>query len=470
MGQEEVIRVLKKSGKWLISTEIAKLAGYSLTSIQSNLKRLIKWGHVKKEKASEVISDPKRLEKRSYPGYAYKIKEFKTLDDFKFKGKKVLIRIDVNSPVVNNKIVLNDRFKEHAKTVRELISEGAKVAILAHQGRPGESDFRELKEHAVLLSKEIGKEVRYVDDLFGKGMEEAVRAMKNGDVIMLKNVRDYKEENKDVKGEEHAKNEFVTKLSKAFDIYVNDAFSMCYRSHASVVGFAKVMPSCAGRVLEREYKSLERIKEGIKKPVIYILGGVKIEEVEDLMRAGLQNKKVDVILTGGLLGPLCLIADGKDLGEESEFLKEKGIIASSNLSTMVKESKEIKMPIDFVMESGEEVSIENFPVSQKVMDIGSKTIKLYLNEIKGAGTILVKGPMGVYEEERFRKGTNDVFEAVANSKAFKVLGGGDSRTALNLIKISKEKFDYVSLSGGALVEFMAGRDLPGLDVLKVEAK
>jgi len=382
--------------------------------------------------------------------------KFLTMSDFDFNGKKVLLRVDLNSPVINGKIRLNDRIAEHAKTIKELVNKKAKVAILAHQGRPGKEDFLDLRQHAKMLTKLTGKKIRYVDDLYGNEAINKIKNMKSGEAVLLKNVRSSKLEMLALSPKRHSASDFVKTLTPLFDFFIQDAFSVCHRSHASVVGFAYAMPSIAGRVLEKELKSLEKIKKIGK--ATYILGGAKPEEDLALLKHASKNK----ILTAGTFCLFCLSAANCNLGKENEIL-DKNIVKS--LKMFMKKSN-LFMPIDFVDEDGKEVELSDLPTDKLIFDIGRKTIDRYKKIIKSSKAIFLKGPVGKYEEKKFQFGTKEIFKAVADSKAFSVVGGGNTVDAINRFRIPKNRFSHVSLGGGALISYVIGKKLPGLEVLK----
>ncbi|MEM7816349.1 MAG: phosphoglycerate kinase [Candidatus Aenigmatarchaeota archaeon] len=386
---------------------------------------------------------------------------FKTLDSVDLKNKAILLRVDINSPIKNGKVVMNDRIKEHVKTIKELLKKKAKVTILAHQGRKGDDDYMEsLEQHAKLLSKTLGKKITYVDDIYGA--IERIKSLKPGEAILLKNVRALDEETLKLTPEEHAKSKLVTTLSPLFDYFVQDAFSVCHRSQASVVGFAKVIPTIIGRVLEKELISLskiERLKEGT-----FILGGAKIEECVILLKYIEKNKIDTKVLSAGVFSLACAIAKGYDVGNENRV--------DENIVKEIKEimkSVDISLPKDFAIEDEKgkrkEIKFEELPTDEKILDIGKETMKEYCEIIRKSKFIFLKGPVGKYEDKRFRLGTKIILNAVANSKAYSIIGGGNTLDAINLLKIPKSKFSHISLGGGALLEYIAGEKLPGLEVI-----
>ena len=370
----------------------------------------------------------------------------KTIDDFDFKGKSVLLRVDLNSDYVKGKIILNKRIKEHSNTIKELKRKKAKVVILAHQGRPGKKNFVNLKQNYKLLNKFV--KVKYVDDIIGKKAINSIKNLKEGEALLLGNIRVLKDE---FKG--NANNKFVKTLGKYFDIYVNDAFSVSHRKHTSVVGFPKVLPSCMGRVMEKELNAIKNIKI---KNALYILAGAKPEE--DMLL--LKNNKV---LSCGLFGQICLIAKGHNLGAQNKFLKDKLKVVPK----LKKKLKKVITPVDFAVKVNgkrKDLKLEEFPSEYEIYDIGPETIKKYTREIKKAKAIFMKGVAGFCAEKQFSKGTKAILKEIEKNKGHSLIGGGQLSNAAAKLKI--KKIDYISLSGGALLEYVAGIKLPGLEALK----
>jgi len=403
--------------------------------------------------------------------------KFLTIDDYEFEGKTVLVRVDFNSPVdPETKKVLDDtRIRAHGETtIRELSEKGAKVVILSHQGRPREPDFISLKQHAEILGGIIGKPVKYVDDLYGEKAQKAIKELKKGEILVLKNVRTFAGEQKKGTPEEHAKTEVVQNLAPFADIFVNDAFSAAHRAHVSVVGFTAVLPSVAGRIMERELKALSRVLESPEKPCVFVLGGAKADDSLRISRYVLKNDIADFVLTGGVTGHLFLAAKGFDLGKPNMGLLEKqGVL---NLVSGIKELMgsypgKVKVPADLAIEidgKRKEISVEELPTEHPIFDLGTETIKEYTRTISNAKSIVVSGPVGVYEREEFMKGTKGILEAVANSGAFSLLGGGHTVAAVGELGLA-DKMGYISTAGGALIEFLMGEKLPGVVALEEAA-
>jgi len=400
-----------------------------------------------------------------------------TMDDLNFKDKVALVRVDFNSPIdPDKKNILEDtRIRVHGETtIKELSQKGARVVILAHQGRPGEPDFIPLKQHAKALSRILGKSVKYVNDLFGEKAQDAIKALKSGEILVLENVRTFPNERKKGSPEDHAKSEFVKKLAPFVDVFVSDAFAAAHRAHVSIVGFTAVLPSVAGRIMERELKALSKAVEKPEKPCIYILGGAKADDALKISQYVLNNDIADHVLTGGVVGHLFLAAKGVDLGKPNmEFLEknELTIFISGIKELMEKYPERIQVPVDLAVEvdkKRKKIPVEELPTNHPIFDIGVETVKKYIGIIKDAKSIVISGPMGVFENPEFMAGTKGVLEALAASKAFSLVGGGHTVAAVEQLGL-REKMSYVSTAGGALIEFLMGEELPGVAALKAAA-
>ncbi|MFZ1970588.1 MAG: phosphoglycerate kinase [Candidatus Nanoarchaeia archaeon] len=370
------------------------------------------------------------------------------------RDKVVLVREDINSDVINGKVVMSERIKQSADTILLLKNKKAKVVVIGHQGRPGEKDFTSLEQHAKLLNKFVN--IKFVPDIIGKKAERAIKELKPGDAILLDNIRKLKDET------DFTKKEFVSKLSSWCNIYINDAFSVSHREQASIVSFPKCMKSFAGPLLEKETKALKKIN---LKNCLYILAGAKPGDNILLLK---KNK----VLAAGLFGQMCLVSKGKDLGAQNLYLKK-------NISDYDKSIKELRIklksmkslvetPLDFAVKVNgkrKEILLEDFPSKYEIYDIGENTQNSFIEEIKKAKSIYMKGPVGYYSDNKFFKGTLAILKAISNSDAFSILGGGQLSDAVEKSKIPKNKFGYLSLSGGALLQYLAGKKLPGLEAL-----
>lgn len=399
-----------------------------------------------------------------------KLEEMKTLDDVNLKGKKVLIRVDLNASIIDGKVQKGPRFRRHSATIKELIRKGAKVVVLAHQKRRDNPEYREsLEEHAQILSEFIGKKVHYIHDLFGREAIEAIKNMKSREIILLKNTRSYREETEKKTPRQHSKSEFVRKIAPLCDIFVQDALSVCHRNHASVVGFPEVMPCYVGRVLEKELASIEKANKKLERPLTLILGGAKIGDYFSLIKRYIDEDKVDYILTTGVLCLVAMAVKGVNMGKQNKILKEQGLL--KNAKEIEKYLYKFSFPKDFAVEfkgKRQEIYVEDLPTNYQLLDIGQETIKKYKEIINKSKTIFVKGSAGNYEREGFDLGTKSILREVGKSKAFSIAGGGETTTAVERYKISG--MSHISLSGGALLKALSGESLPGVEILKKEKK
>jgi phosphoglycerate kinase len=403
--------------------------------------------------------------------------KYLTLDDVKVKDKVVLLRVDFNSPVdpESKKIIDDARIRAHGETtIKELAEKGAKVVILAHQGRKGDPDFIPLKQHAEILSKVLGKPVKYVDDVFGEKAKDAIKNLKSGEILVLENVRTYTAETKEGTPEEHAKTELVKNLAPLANLFVNDAFAAAHRAHVSIIGFTAVLPSAAGRIMERELKSLSKVLESPEKPCVFILGGAKADDSLEISKYVLNKRIADFVLTGGVVGHVFLAAKGFDLGKpNTDFLEKKKLmgLVPGIKELIQKYPDKIKTPKDLAIEVNgkrKEISVDELPADYPIFDIGTKTAENYAKIISNAKSIVVSGPMGVFENSEFIFGTKRIFEEIANSKAFSLAGGGHTIAALQKLELA-DKISYVSTAGGALIEFLMGKKLPGVVALEKAA-
>jgi phosphoglycerate kinase len=400
--------------------------------------------------------------------------KFKTLDDFDVKNKTVLVRVDFNSEIdpATKKVTSDVRIKAHAEaTLKELAERGAKTVVLAHQGRKGDPDYSPLKEHAALLQKILKCPVKYVEDVFGDKAKAAIKALQGGEILVLENVRSWEKETKSMTPQEASKTELVQNLAPLADLFVNDAFAAAHRGHVSMVGFTAVLPSAAGRIMERELKSLGKALEKPEKPSVYVMGGAKADDSLEISKYVLANGLADFVLTGGVTGQLFLAAQGVDLGKGNmAYLAKKeltGLIPG--IKTLEEQfGDKVVTPVDFALEvngTRSEIPVSKLPTEHSIMDIGAKTAANYAKIIANAKSIVVSGPMGVYESKAFNYGTKTVFEAIADSKAFSLAGGGNTIAAIQEYGLSK-KIGYISTAGGALIEFLMGKKLPGVVALE----
>ncbi len=387
-----------------------------------------------------------------------------TLRDFDLKGKKVLLRVDFNVPLNSNLQITNDkRIRETLPTINYLVEHGAKIIIVSHLGRPEgkvKPEFS-LKPVAERLRELLKRPVILTDDVAGPETFKYVRAMKDGDIVMMENVRFDP-------GEEENDTEFAKKLASLADIYCNDAFGTMHRAHASTTKVAEFLPSCAGLLVEKELEVLGSALENPKRPFVVIVGGAKVKD-----KIGLISRLIevaDVVMVGGAMAYTFLRAQGNNVGK-SIVEKDKLQLARLLIEKAEKQNVKFVLPVDHVVTGEFNFSAESVTVSTKKfprtgigMDIGPKTIKLFEHYISRAKTIFWNGPLGVSEFQKFAKGTNEVAEAIANSKAFTIVGGGDSAKSIEQLNL-QDKINHVSTGGGAALKLIEGVPLPGLQAI-----
>jgi phosphoglycerate kinase len=393
--------------------------------------------------------------------------KFRTLDDVDVKDKRVLLRVDLNVPMENGKVSDLTRIERVAPTITELAGKGAKVVLLAHFGRPKGRDPKEsLQPVAAMVSQVIKHPVAFADDCVGEIAEKAVAAMRNGDVLCLENTRFHPEEEKNDKG-------FIDQLARLGDIFVNDAFSAAHRAHASTEGLGHKLPTYAGRSMQAELEALDRALGHPRKPLIAIVGGAKVSTKLDL----LENlvAKVDALVIGGGMANTFLHAQGVKVGKS---LAEKDL-APTALRILGKAEKAncaIILPVDAVVAYHFEANapshaygLDAIPHDGMILDIGPQSIERVKAAMDDAATLVWNGPLGAFELSPFAKGTVAAAKHAADrtraGKLVSVAGGGDTVAALNQAGVA-EKFTYVSTAGGAFLEWMEGKPLPGVEVLR----
>lgn len=401
------------------------------------------------------------------------IRDYLTIDDISLQGKTVLCRLDLNSPMDPNGIILDDkRFRSHVKTLREL--KESKVVILSHQSRPGKSDFTTMEPHSRLLSRLMHKSIYYIDDIFGSNAVNSIKKMKPGEIILLENTRFYSEENLERTPEEHARTHMVRRLASVCDVFVNDAFSVSHRSHLSITGFTHVLPSIAGRVMEKEIDSLSRGLNCSGSPCIYVLGGTKVDDSIKVTKNVLEKGCADRVLVTGVVANVFLAAAGVKIGSSNlGFIEKQGYTGQINIARQLLERfrDKIGLPVDVALNKNEErveEKIQKLKTELPIHDIGIETMVKFSNEIRSAKTVIMNGPAGVFEKDAFALGTYELIRA-GTEAGFSVIGGGHIAAAVEQLG-QEDKFSHVSTGGGACIDFLAGETLPGIEALIDAAK
>ena len=403
-----------------------------------------------------------------------------TLDDYDVRGKTVIMRIDINQPVdrAGGRLKDTTRIEASVPTIAELSDRGARLVLLAHQGSDIEyENFASLDLHGGVLRGLLGRDVRFVDDVCGPAARAAILSLRDGEILLLDNVRFMAEEmtlferrlNLDVPAMQRT--QVVAKLAPLGDLFVCDAFAAAHRAQPTLMGFAGLLPVAMGRLFEREYSVLSALLESPEHPSVFCLGGAKIADAFMMMGKVCKDGVADQVLCGGLVGQVMLAAAGFDLGAVSA-----GYLRSKNLWEHVETAKHLLdsyggkfvLPVDVAyVENGArvEIPVSELPAPSLLLDIGRRTAEQFSARIAAAKTVFLNGPVGVYEDEVTELGTKSVFGAVADAAAYTVVGGGDSISALNKYGLAK-KISYVCTGGGAMVRFLTGEDLPVVEALK----
>jgi len=404
------------------------------------------------------------------------MKEYNTIDDFDLTNKTILLRVDFNMPLDKNTLEILDttRIKRALPTIKEFVDKNAKTVIIAHQGRQGSWDFINLEKHAKALENLLGKPVKFVNDIYNENAQNAIKNMQAGEVLMLDNVRKFENETDKKTADEHAHSDLVQNLYPLADLFVNDAFAAAHRKQCSLIGFTAVLPSAAGRLMEKELTTLEKIIQNPEKPSVFLFGGAKFSDVIVTIERLLENKTADKILLTGLPANAFLKAQGVNLGDKTEeVLSEEGTSENyeeiKNLLERYKDS--IYLPTDFAQKANterSEIDVSQLPTNYNLFDIGEKSINHYKQIISNAKTVFLSGPCGVFENPAFMRGTQEIFTYVANSDVFSIVGGGHTVAAVEQLGLNT-KISHISTGGGSLEKFMMGEKLPVVEALK-EAK
>lgn len=384
----------------------------------------------------------------------------KTLEEIDVSHKKVLVRCDLNVPLKDGMITDDKRVVASLATIKYLIKNNAKVILMSHLGRPkGEFNMAySLKPVRDLLEKILNIDVKISKDVIGPDTEILTNNMKDGDVVILENLRFHKEEEANDK-------EFAKKLASFGDIFVNDAFGTAHRAHASTFGITEYLPSVCGTLVKKEIETIGGALENPKRPFVAILGGAKVSDKIGIIK-NLINK-VDTLIVGGGMAYTFFKAQGYQIGT-SICEEDKLELAKELLQSAKEKGVKFLLPVDTVVSDDfkndsnfKTVKVGQSPDNYMGMDIGPETIKIFSQEIKTAGTVIWNGPMGVFEFENFANGTYKVAQAVANSDAISIIGGGDSAAAVNQLGFS-DKMTHISTGGGATLTYLEGLELPGI--------
>ena len=403
----------------------------------------------------------------------------RSIEEGDFKGKAVLLRVDINSPVdKQTKRIINDnRIRKSVPTIRDLSEQGAKLVLMSHQGDTTDyASLISMHEHAKRLSEALGKTVDFIEDIAGPAAVERIERLKDGDILLLDNLRYFTEEvstfedsvKLDPAGMGRAY--LVRRLAPLFDCYVNDAFSAAHRNAPSMVAFQELLPSYGGRLLIGELEALQAITEDPERPCVFMLGGSRVGDAFGMIQRVLSDNSADAILTSGLVGQIFMLADGLSLGKASErVIEEKGYgrYIDEAAGYLSRYRNKIVYPRDVAFErhgSREEVQVDALPQDEMIFDIGKDTVSLFAIEIERSKTIFVNGPVGIYEDDISSTGTRNLWKVVEEANGFTVVGGGDTVTSFTNFT-DTTKLNYVSTAGGALIRYLSGVRLPLLEAM-----
>ena len=393
--------------------------------------------------------------------------DFRTLDEASLAGQRVLVRVDLNVPTENGRVTDRTRIARILPTIREIADKGGRVVLLAHFGRPkgGPDDKNSLKPIAVALSEDLGRRVAFVPATVGDIAHSAIATMKDGDIVLLENTRFHA-------GEETNEPDFIDQLAALGDIFVNDAFSAAHRAHASTEGLARRLPAHAGRTMAAELAALTRALDRPERPLVAIVGGAKVSTKLELL--GNLVKRVDALVIGGGMANTFLAAQGKAVGKS---LCEHDLLDTARKILATSGSCDIVLPVDAVVASAfkanaasKVVSVDAIGPDDMMLDIGPQSVARVKAVLEGAKTLVWNGPFGAFELQPFDAGTMAVAKEAAAltvaGKLVSVAGGGDTVAALNLAGVA-DGLTYVSTAGGAFLEWMEGKVLPGVEALRL---
>ena len=393
-----------------------------------------------------------------------------TLEDFDTKGKTVFLRVDMNSPIdpKTMEILETSRIRESTESLKDL--GGAKVVIASHQGRVGNKDYTGMESHAKVLEKVLNRKIKYVEDVIGSEAQREIKNMKNGDVLLLDNLRLCAEENYEFAPVEAAKTIMVSRLSKLFDLCVLDSFPSSHRSHPSIVGFSYVLPACAGRLVEREVRKLDDIMTVAKGPHVVVLGGSKVMDRLEAIKTLIQSGRADQVLLTGVIANVFLRAQGR-IKTPLGIKREEEVVTKAH--SLIGEHPDVfSTPVDIAIDKNGtrvEMDVRDLDKEDQILDLGPKTVEHYTKSIHSAGTVFISGPAGFFENENFKFGTESLLRAVADSFATTIVSGGHLTAALKRYGLA-EKINHISTAGGALVLYLAGMKLPMIQSLEEAAK
>jgi len=389
-----------------------------------------------------------------------------TIDDFELKGKTVFLRVDMNCPINPDTMEISGtkRIEEATESINAMNE--AKIVVASHQGRVGNKDYTGMEKHAEVLEKLLNKKIKYVEDVIGTSAKNEIKNLKDGEILLLDNLRLCAEENYEFSAEAASKTIMVQRLAKLFDLCVLDSFPSAHRSHPSIVGFSHVLPACAGKIVEREVRKLDEIMTVAKAPHVVVLGGSKVADRVEAIKLLINKGRADHVLLTGLIGNVFMRAQGR-IKASLGIKREEEIVAKAH--SLIGEYPDVfSTPVDVAIDkdgSRVEIDVRDLTKEDTIYDLGPNTVEYYKKLISGAGTVFISGPPGYFEKEQFSKGTKEILEGVANSMATTIVSGGHLTSALKKYGLV-EKINHISTAGGALVLYLTGEKLPMIQSLE----
>ncbi len=393
-----------------------------------------------------------------------------TLDDFELKDKTVFLRVDMNCPINPDTMEISGtkRIEEATESINAI--KDAKIVVASHQGRVGNKDYTGMEKHAKVLEQLLNRKIKYVEDVIGVAAQNEIKNLKNGDVLLLDNLRLCAEENYEFSSAEAANTIMVRRLAKLFDLCVMDSFPSAHRSHPSIVGFPYVLPSCAGKIVEREVKKLDEIMTVAKAPHGVVLCGSKVADRLEAINLLIKKGRADHVLLTGLIGNVFMRAQAR-IKSPLGIKREEEIVSKAH--SLIGEYPDVfSTPVDVAIDkdgSRVEVDVRDLNKEDKIFDLGPNTVEHYNKLISGAGTVFMSGPPGYFEKEQFSFGTKSILEGVTNSMATTIVSGGHLTSALKKYGLA-DKINHISTAGGALVLYLTGEKLPMIQSLEEAAK
>lgn len=393
-----------------------------------------------------------------------------TINDFNVSNKVAFLRVDMNCPIdpITMEISGIKRIEEATETINAL--NDAKIVVASHQGRVGNKDYTSMEKHALVLENILGKKIQYVEDVIGTLAIQKIKNMKKGDIILLDNLRLCAEENYEFTPHDASKTIMVQRLANLFDMCVLDSFPSAHRSHPSIVGFSNILPACAGKIVEREIKNLNKIITVAKAPHVVVLGGSKVTDRLEAIKLLIDNGRADHVLLTGIIGNVFMRAQGR-IKSPLGIKQEEEVVAKAH-SLIGTYPDVFSTPVDVaVNKDGDriDVDVRDLNKSDEINDLGPKTIEYYNKIISSAGTVFMSGPAGFFECDNFSMGTRSILNAIARSMATSIVSGGHLNYALKKYGLT-DKINHISTAGGALILYLTGKKLPMIESLENAAR